>query len=187
MLKLTDTAPVAVAVGEATVTLAAANPRIVAAGRAAVRRALDEDADLEPQIATLAFSEGVLIAAITGWEGIGSAGGDPLDCSKTNVALALQDTLFFDTLDREYVIPIYRREQEKNASAVSSAGTSAGATAGKTIAGSAAGSKRGPMRLGKPKPKSAGTKRGTKTSSRKKPAAKRKATKPANRPQAAKR
>jgi len=161
MLRLTGTAPVEIAVGDAKVTLAAPSPRILAAGRQAVRKALDEDADLEPQIATLAFSEGVLAAAITGWEGIGTAAGRQLECTKANIALALQDTLFFDTLDREYVLPIYQREREKNASAVSSAGTSAGATAGKTTAGSAAGTKA----VAKAKAKKP-TKRSTKSSPR---------------------
>lgn len=160
MLKLTGTAPIEISVGDATVTLAAPSPRIVAAGRRASRQAMDEDADLDWQIATVAFSEGVLAAAITGWEGIGTSEGEALDCTKDNIALALQDTLFFDALDREYVLPIYQREREKNASAVSSAGTSAGATADKTTAGSAAATKR----LAKPKAARSTTKRSTRNS-----------------------
>ena len=72
MLKLSGTQPIIIAIAEgASVTLEAPSPRIMAAGRAASRALLNDDADLNPDELALAFSEGILTAAITGFEGIG--------------------------------------------------------------------------------------------------------------------
>lgn len=139
MLRLSGNAPVTVDLGGgASVTLAAPTPRILAAGRQASRQALMDNAELSGSLAMVAFSEGVLCEAITGWTGIGDETGEELACDPENVALALCDVAFFDRLDAAYVIPMIERESEKNASAASSDGTSEAATAGKTTAGSAA-------------------------------------------------
>lgn len=145
MLRLQSNEPVTVDLGDgASVTLDPPSPRIVAAGRRAARLALNADIELAGDMASLAFSEGVLRSAIRGWAGIGDAKGKALDCTPESVATALTDPGFFDALERGYVIPIIEREAEKNASAASSAGTSARATAGKGTASSRAGTKRKP-------------------------------------------
>lgn len=142
MLKLQSSEPVTVEIGGgANVTLDAPSPRIVAAGRRAARLALNDDIELAGEMASLAFSEGVLRAAIREWKGIGDADGKPLPCNPETVAAALGDPHFFDALERGYVVPIIARETEKNVSAASSAGTSAAATAGNATASSRAGSK----------------------------------------------
>ena len=147
MLTLTASEEVTVKLaGGAEIDLAPPSPRIVAAGRQASRRALDDDADLSGAMAMVAFSEGVLRAAILRWRGIGGADGEALDCTSETVALALRDIGIFDALDAGYVIPMMARETEKNVSAASSAGTSKRATAGKDIAGSAAATKPKPKR-----------------------------------------
>lgn len=145
MLRLQSGDPVKVDLGDgASVTLAPPSPKIVASGRRATRLALNDDIELAGDMASLAFSEGVLRAAIRDWTGIGDASGKALECTPENVAAALSDPGFFDRLERGYVIPIIEREAEKNASAASSAGTSARATAGKATAGSRAATKRKP-------------------------------------------
>lgn len=153
MLKLQSVDPVVVDLGDgASVTLHAPSPRIIAAGRRAARLAHNDDADIDGALASLAFSEGVLIAAIQSWTGIGDANGKALECTPETVAVALTDTVFFDTMERRYVIPIIMREAEKNASAASSAGTSARATAGKGTASSRAVlSRKSPRKKGQPK------------------------------------
>ncbi|MEL7783753.1 hypothetical protein AAG607_12075 [Citromicrobium bathyomarinum] len=138
MLKLQSNEPVIVQLdGGATVELSPVTPAIVAAGRSATRKSVD-DGTLDYDIATLAFSEGVLRAAIRSWEGIGNAGGEALECNPETIALALADPDFFGRLETAYVIPIAEREYEKNVSAASSAGTSAAATAASNTASSAA-------------------------------------------------
>ena len=142
MLTLQGGEPVVVDLGEgAAIELAPPSPRIVAAGRQASRRALDDDADLSPSMAMIAFSEGVLMAAITGWTGIGNNAGEALECTAETKRLALSDITIFDRLDEEYVIPMMARETEKNGSAASSDGISTEATAAKGTASSAAASK----------------------------------------------
>lgn len=149
MLKLTGNQSRTVELADgASIDLAPATPRIMAAGRRAVREAMDSDADLAPDIAALIFTEGVLVEAITGWKGIGDADGKAVALSPETVLQVLADPYIFGKLEAEYVHPISRREMEKNASAVSSAGTSAAATAGKTTAGSRAATKR--RRKGQP-------------------------------------
>ena len=144
MLTLTSNEPITIELADgASVTLAAPTPRIVAAGRRAVREAMDADADLPADLAALVFSEGILAEAITDWAGIGDAGGKALELAPATVMQVLADTYIFSKLDAGYVAPLSMREMEKNGSAASSAGTSAGATAGKTTAGSAAASRRG--------------------------------------------
>lgn len=143
MLTLQSREPVTVTLsGGATVTLEPPSPRIVAAGRQAVREALQDDADLPAMLAGLAYSEGVLRAAIREWKGIGGPDGKALECTPETIRAALGDTAFFDALDTAYVLPIVMREREKNAFAASSAGTSARATAGNNTAGSPAATRR---------------------------------------------
>lgn len=135
--------------GGAQIHLAPVSPRIIAAGRQASRQARDDDPGISPQLAMIAFSEGVLAAAITGWSGFGLSETEPLECTPANVRIALGDVGVFDRLDAEYVVPILMREAEKNVSAASSNGTSTEATAANDIANSPAASGKA-----KPKPKS---------------------------------
>lgn len=122
----------------AKVILRAPEPSIIAAGRAEASKSLLDDADVPFHTAAHAFSKGILLAAVKDFTGIGDADGEPLECTPENVELLLRDIFVFDRLDAEYVVPIAKREEEKNVSAASSDGTTEKETAAQTIADSPA-------------------------------------------------
>ena len=135
MFTLEAKQPVVVEISEgASITLAPSHPRIVAAARAAVSRAMEDRPDISGFELSVHFSFGVLQAAITGWEGFADADGEPLECTPDTILLALDDDTVFDILDREYVFPLNLRELEKKGLAASPAGTSEQATAESDIA-----------------------------------------------------
>jgi len=75
------------------------------------------------------MSLALIRAGIIEWEGVGDAGGQPIEPTPDTIALFLADPRDFDAIDRLYVIPFMDREREKNGSSPSSNGTSGVATA----------------------------------------------------------
>ena len=120
---------------------AAPTREIVLAGRKASRAYIDEQPEGAPYDGLgsgEAFSISVLQAAVLDFKGIGNPEGDAVRFSPEALNAVLNDPHIFDAADRVYVLPIMRRDREKNVSAASSNGTSTKATAEKTTAVSAA-------------------------------------------------
>lgn len=88
--------------------------------------AVSEDASDEER--AVAFAKALAHRAVLAWEGIGDAGGDPIDPSPAAIDALLDVWPIFEAFQVTYVSNGLLLSQEKNASALSPTGPSVGAT-----------------------------------------------------------
>ncbi|MFI0474740.1 hypothetical protein [Paracoccus jiaweipingae] len=92
----------------------------------AVETVPEEAADEERAVA---FAKALARRAVLAWEGIGDAGGKPIDPSPDAIDALLDVWPIFEAFQLTYVSKGLLLEQEKNVSALSPSGPSAGAKA----------------------------------------------------------
>jgi hypothetical protein len=88
--------------------------------------ALPEDASDE--VLGIAFAASVARVAITDWEGVGDADGNPIPVSAEAISALMDVFPIFEAFQTRYVEKGMLLDQEKNASASSPTGSTAGAT-----------------------------------------------------------
>ena len=76
----------------------------------------------------LVFAKALGRLAITGWEGVGDEGGNPVDISPEGIDALLDVWPLFEAFQTEYVAGGLLLDQEKNVSSPLPVGSSAGAT-----------------------------------------------------------
>ena len=77
----------------------------------------------------LVFAKAIARIAVTDWEGVGDADGNPVPVTPAGIDALLEVWPIFEAFQALYVAKGLLLEQEKNVSAPSPTGTSAGATA----------------------------------------------------------
>ena len=100
---------------------------MVAARSDAAVEALLEDAPDE--VRALVFAKAIARRAVTEWEGVGDADGNPVPVTPAGIDALLEVWPVFETFQASYMAKGLLLDAEKNASAPSPSGTSAGAMA----------------------------------------------------------
>jgi hypothetical protein len=77
----------------------------------------------------LAFAKAIARIAVSGWDGVGDADGDPIPVTPEGIDALLEVWPIFEAVQAGYVARGLLLDAEKNVSAPSPTGTSAGATA----------------------------------------------------------
>ncbi len=99
---------------------------MVAARNDPAVEALPEGASKEEQ--ALVMAKAVARRVLTGWEGVGDAGGKPVPVTPEGIDALLDIWPVFEAFQTRCLAPHLMLDAEKNASAPSQTGTSAGAT-----------------------------------------------------------
>ena len=100
---------------------------MVAARSDAAVEAMPETASDEER--ALVFAKAIARRAVTEWEGVGDADGNPVPVTPAGIDALLEVWPIFEAFQAVYVSKGLLLDAEKNASAPSPTGTSAGATA----------------------------------------------------------
>jgi hypothetical protein len=97
----------------------------MAAGQLLAARLRDDMSEAERLVAAVnAYAE----VAIEDWRGVGDENGEPIAVSPAAIAALLDVWPLYQAFEQRYVLPVFAREAEKNASAPLPNGAGAGAT-----------------------------------------------------------
>ena len=99
----------------------------IIAARQAAAEAMKTPAEDGIFVGSAVFTRSIARWGILEWEGVGDAGGVPVEPTPENIDALLEHWQAFDAVDRLYVAPALIGIDEKNASSLSPNGTSAGA------------------------------------------------------------